>query len=51
MEEPRAEEVLRNIYDLYENPDISVKETASKWLEAFQKSVSNLLRLVHINCY
>lgn len=40
MEEPKVEEVLRNIYDLYENPDNSAKEKASKWLDAFQKSVS-----------
>lgn len=40
MEEPKVEEVLKNIYDLYENPDISGKEKASTWLAEFQKSVS-----------
>jgi transportin-3 len=40
MEEPKTEEVLRNIYDLYENPDPASKEKASAWLAEFQKSVS-----------
>lgn len=40
MDEPKVEEVLRNIYDLYDNPDLSAKEKAGKWLECFQKSVS-----------
>lgn len=41
MEEPKIEEVLKNIYDLYENPDISIKDKASAWLAEFQKSVSS----------
>lgn len=41
MDEPKVEEVLRNVYDLYENPDISAKDKASKWLAEFQKSVSD----------
>jgi hypothetical protein len=40
MEEVKIEEVYRNIYDLYDNPDTSSKEKASKWLDLFQKSVS-----------
>jgi hypothetical protein len=40
MEDIKIEEVYRNIYDLYDNPDTSSKEKASKWLEGFQKSVS-----------
>lgn len=40
MEEPKIEDLLKNIYDLYENPDISTKEKASTWLSEFQKSVS-----------
>lgn len=40
MNEPTVEEVLRYIYDLYDNPDISSKDRASKWLIEFQKSVS-----------
>lgn len=40
MEEPKIEDVLRNIHDLYVNPDTVAKEKASKWLEQFQKSVS-----------
>lgn len=40
MDEPKLEEVLRYIYDLYDNPDISSKEKASKWLTEFQKSVN-----------
>lgn len=45
MEEPKIEDVLKNIHDLYVNPDTDAKERASKWLEQFQKSVSacNLL--------
>lgn len=43
MEEPNIEDVLRNIYDLYENPDVSAKEKASTWLAEFQKSVSENL--------
>lgn len=39
MEEPKAEQVLKYIYDLYENPDLSAKEHASSWLNDFQKSV------------
>lgn len=39
MEEPKIEDVLRNIHDLYVNPDTAAKEKASKWLEQFQKSV------------
>lgn len=46
MEEPKIEIVLRNIYDLYDNPDTSSKEKASKWLEDFQKSVSSQ-KLLH----
>lgn len=41
MDEPKVEEVLRHIYDLYENPDVSTKDKASKWLAEFQKSVSS----------
>lgn len=40
MEEPKIEDVLLKIYDLYENPDVLAKESASKWLADFQKSVS-----------
>lgn len=39
MEEPKIEEVLKNIYDLYSSPDCSKKEEASKYLAQFQKSV------------
>lgn len=42
MEEPKIEDVLRNIYDLYQNPDVTTKEKASTWLDKFQKSVSDL---------
>lgn len=41
MDEPNVEEVLRYIYDLYDNPDNSSKDRASKWLTEFQKSVGN----------
>lgn len=40
MEEPKIEDVLKNIHDLYVNPNTDAKERASKWLEQFQKSVS-----------
>lgn len=40
MDEPKVEDVLRYVYDMYDNPDISGKTKASKWLENFQKSVS-----------
>lgn len=41
MEEPKVEEVLRNIYELYGNQTIrtSEQEKAAKWLDGFQKSV------------
>lgn len=41
MEEPKVEDVLRYVYDMYDNPDNSAKTKASKWLADFQKSVSN----------
>ncbi len=34
--------VLKYVYDMYSNPDGSVKDKASKWLADFQKSVSFL---------
>lgn len=40
MEKPTVDQVLKSIYDLYENPDLSAKEQASGWLNEFQKSVS-----------
>lgn len=40
MEEPNLDVVLKNIYDLYNNPDTVEKEKASKWLAELQKSVS-----------
>lgn len=40
MDVPKIEDVLRNIYDLYQNPDVTTKEKASTWLDKFQKSVS-----------
>lgn len=42
MEEPKAEIVLKYIFDLYDNPDVLAKEQASEWLNNFQKSVNNL---------
>lgn len=39
-EEPKIEDVLKNIYDLYGNPDVSKKEGASKYLAKLQDSVS-----------
>lgn len=38
-EEPKIEDVLKNIYDLYGNPDVSKKEGASKYLATLQDSV------------
>lgn len=38
--EPKIQDVLEKIHDLYVNPNTSAKEEASKWLEQFQKSVS-----------
>lgn len=40
MDEPKVEEVLRHIYDMYENQDVSAKDKTSAWLSEFQKSVS-----------
>ena len=40
QDEPQIDEVLKNIYDLYCNPDISKKEPASKYLATLQDSVS-----------
>jgi hypothetical protein len=51
MEEPKIELVLKNIYDLYENPDISAKEQASEWLNNFQTSVICLLFNISSNNY
>jgi len=34
--------VLDQVYRLYFNPDVSLKEKASKWLEEFQSSVSEM---------
>ncbi|XP_053693018.1 transportin-3 isoform X1 [Sabethes cyaneus] len=39
MEQPTAEAVLQGVYTLYNNPNKVEKEKASKWLEAFQKSI------------
>ena len=39
-EEQKIEDVLKNIYDLYGNPDVSKKEGASKYLATLQDSVS-----------
>lgn len=39
-DEPSIELVLQNIYNLYNNPNTSEKENASKWLSEYQKSVS-----------
>ncbi|XP_058453992.1 transportin-3 isoform X2 [Malaya genurostris] len=39
MEQPTAEAVLQGVYTLYNNPNKLEKEKASKWLEAFQKSI------------
>ncbi|CRK91246.1 CLUMA_CG004926, isoform A [Clunio marinus] len=39
MGEPQIEDVLKNIYDLYEGPDLALKEKASTWLADFQKSI------------
>lgn len=38
-EEPKIEDVLKKIYDLYCNPDITKKEPASKYLAQLQDSV------------
>lgn len=38
---PTLENVLQAIDALYVNPENSVKESASKWLCEFQKSVIN----------
>lgn len=38
-EEPKIEDVLKNIYDLYGNPDVSKKEGASKYLAKLQDSI------------
>lgn len=48
-EEPKIEDVLKNIYDLYGNPDCSKKEGASKYLAKLQDSVSEILILVMKN--
>lgn len=42
MEEPKIEDVLKYIYNLYTNPDCTKKEDASKYLAQFQTSVSQL---------
>jgi transportin-3 len=39
MESPSTEAVLKEVYALYNNPDSTEKEKASKWLEQFQKSI------------
>lgn len=39
MEEPSLQEVMTNIHNLYNNPDTTAKDKASKWLAEFQKSV------------
>lgn len=44
-EEPKIEDVLKNIYDLYGNSDCSKKEGASKYLAKLQDSVSKILIL------
>lgn len=46
MEEPKIEDVLKNIYDLYSNPDISKKDGASKYLAKLQDSVRNFFLLL-----
>ncbi|KAG5683629.1 hypothetical protein PVAND_012902 [Polypedilum vanderplanki] len=38
-EEPKIEDVLNKIYDLYCNPDISKKDPASKYLASLQDSI------------
>jgi hypothetical protein len=42
MEEPKIEDVLKNIYDLYINQDVSRKEESSKYLAKLQDSVSSI---------
>lgn len=44
-EKPSTEEVLSAISALYNNPDKSEKERASKWLLELQKSVRHLLQI------
>ncbi|XP_062562419.1 transportin-3 isoform X1 [Armigeres subalbatus] len=39
MDPPTAEAVLQSVFTLYNNPNKQEKETASKWLEEFQKSI------------
>ena len=40
--EPSILEVMTNIQNLYNNPDTTAKDKASKWLAEFQKSVSRI---------
>lgn len=37
---PTADTVYQSVLTLYNNPDTSEKEKASKWLDSLQKSVS-----------
>lgn len=37
---PTTDTVYQSVYALYNNPDTSEKEKASKWLDSLQKSVS-----------
>ena len=38
--EPTLDTVLHALKALYHSPDANEKDSASKWLEAFQKSVT-----------
>lgn len=40
---PSTDTVYQSVYALYNNPDTSEKEKASKWLDSLQKSVSENL--------
>ncbi len=49
MNEPKIEDVLSNIYNLYSGDDVGKKEESSKYLSELQSSVSDIILSSNLN--